>query len=105
MQYDQIRRAIVVINSDSILAELRNLLPQVFQHEVSGLPYIMRLCRALGTKTTDETVTFLTKTCDDINYMVSITTRDNKPCTGADLLGFTKDGFVPLEARCNIFGT
>ncbi|KAJ5202850.1 hypothetical protein N7449_004929, partial [Penicillium cf. viridicatum] len=70
MKYDQIRRAIVVVNSHNTLAELRNLLPQVFQHEVSGLPYIMRLFRALCTKTTDETVTFLTKTCDDINYMV-----------------------------------
>ncbi|CRL29162.1 Mg2+ transporter protein, CorA-like [Penicillium camemberti] len=70
MQYDQIRRAIVVVNSHNTLAELHNLLPEVFQHEVSGLPYILRLFRALCVKTTAETVTFLTKTCDDINYMV-----------------------------------
>lgn len=105
MQYDQIRRAIVVVNSHNTLAELRNLLPEVFQHEVSGLPYILRLFRAFCAKTTDETVTFLTKACDDINYMVSIATHDKKPCAGADLLRSTKDGFVPLEARCNIFGT
>lgn len=102
-QYDQTRRAIVVVNSHNTLAELHNLLPEVFQHEVSGLPYILRLFRALCVKTTAETVTFLTKTCDDINYMVRITTCDNKPCTGADLLRSTKDGFAPLEARCNIF--
>lgn len=98
-QYDQTRRAIVVVNSHNTLAELRNLLPQVFQHEVSGLPYILRLFRAFCAKTTDETATFLTKTWDDINYMVSITTRDNQSCTGADLPRFTKDGFGPLEAR------
>lgn len=103
-QYDQIRRAIVVVNSHNTLAEVRNLLPEVFQHEVPGLPYILRLFRAFCAKTTDETVTFLTKTCDDINYMASISTRNNKPCTRADLLRFTKDGFAPLEARCNIFG-
>ncbi|CAG8904442.1 unnamed protein product [Penicillium egyptiacum] len=70
MQYEHIRRAIVVVNSHDTLTELRDLLPQVLQHDVSGLPYIMRLFRDVCAKTTDELVTFLTKACDDINYIV-----------------------------------
>ncbi|OQE96571.1 hypothetical protein PENNAL_c0001G04784 [Penicillium nalgiovense] len=71
MQYEQIRRAIVVVNNHNTLAELGHFLPaQVFQHDVSGLPYIMQVFQAVCTKVTDELVTFLTKTCDDINYMV-----------------------------------
>ncbi|CAI7602909.1 unnamed protein product [Penicillium viridicatum] len=71
IQYEQIRRAIVVVNSHNTLTELRrDVLPQVLQHDVPGLPYTMRLCQLACAKTTDELVTFLTKACDDINYMV-----------------------------------
>ncbi|KUM63404.1 hypothetical protein ACN42_g3709 [Penicillium freii] len=71
IQYEQIRRAIVVVNSHNTLTELRrDVLPQVLQHDVSGLPYAMRLSQLACAKTTDELVTFLTKACDDINYMV-----------------------------------
>ncbi|CAG8015995.1 unnamed protein product [Penicillium nalgiovense] len=70
-KYPQIRPAIVVVNNHNTLAELGHFLPaQVFQHDVSGLPYIMQVFQVVCTKVTDELVTFLTKTCDDINYMV-----------------------------------
>ncbi|KAJ5972438.1 uncharacterized protein N7479_002356, partial [Penicillium vulpinum] len=71
MEYEQIRRAIVVVNSHNILAEFRRdfLATQVFQHDVCGLLYIMQLFRFVCTKITGELVTFLTKACDDINYM------------------------------------
>ncbi|KAJ5375141.1 hypothetical protein N7517_007147, partial [Penicillium concentricum] len=70
MEYEQIQRAIVVVNSHNTLAELRrDFLPQVFQQDVAGLPYVMRLVRVVCAKITDELVNFLTKACDDINYM------------------------------------
>lgn len=85
IQYEQMRRAVVVVNSHSTLTELRrDVLPQVLQHDVSGLPYIMRLSQVACAKTTDELVTFLTKACDDINYMVSATIRDNEACASLD---------------------
>ncbi|KAJ5205799.1 hypothetical protein N7472_002247, partial [Penicillium cf. griseofulvum] len=69
-EYEQIRRAIVVANSHNTLVKLRrNFLPQLFQHDVPGLLYIMRLFRVVSAKITEELVTFLTKACDDINYM------------------------------------
>lgn len=44
----------------------------------------MRLSQVACAKTTDELVTFLTKACDDINYMVSATIRDNEACASLD---------------------
>ncbi|CAI7664320.1 unnamed protein product [Penicillium glandicola] len=72
LQYDQIRRVMVVVNSHNTLADLRrDFLPsQVFHHHASGLPYTMRLFRVMCSKVTDELVAFLKKSCDDINYMV-----------------------------------
>ncbi|KAJ5504455.1 hypothetical protein N7463_007329 [Penicillium fimorum] len=106
MEYEQLRRAIIVVNSHNTLADLRrDFLPQVFQQDVAGLSYIMQLFRIVCAKITDELVTFLTKACDDINYMVSAAISDSTPCAQTNLFRPMKDGFVPLEARCNIFGT
>lgn len=106
IQYEQMRRALVIVNSHNTLAELRrDLFPtRVLQHNVSGLPYTMRLFRIVCAKVTDELVAFMTKACEDINYMVSATICDNKGCAWANLLRFTKDDFVPLRVRYNIFG-
>lgn len=110
MQYKDIGQAIVVVNSHNTVTELRYSLPHFFpQYEVSSLRYIMRLFQAVGAKTTDELVTFLTKACGENNHMVSTTMRDNtfQPWyaqnTRQPVLGCSCHSFGLIVTMCPIF--
>ncbi|KAI9372302.1 hypothetical protein BJX61DRAFT_507990 [Aspergillus egyptiacus] len=71
-EYEQVRRAIVVVNSHNTLAKLRrNKFPtRVLEHNVFSLSYTLHLFHAACSEATAELVGFTTQACEEINYMV-----------------------------------
>lgn len=73
-QYEQMRRAIVVVNSHTTLAKLQNsqFSNQVLENNVFSLSYTLHLFEAVCLEVTAGLVAFMKRACEEINYMVGI---------------------------------
>ncbi|KAJ5690027.1 hypothetical protein N7462_004419 [Penicillium macrosclerotiorum] len=71
-QYEQVRRAIVVVNSHNTLAKLRSgkFFTHVLEHNMFSLSYILHLFEAVCSEVIAGFVTFTTRACKEINYLV-----------------------------------
>lgn len=79
-QYEQMRRAIVIVDSQRMLTRLRGdgFPTRVPEHDVSGLSYTLNLFRVICEKIIVELTTFTTRACEEINFMVSAVLFENK---------------------------
>ncbi|KAJ5731681.1 uncharacterized protein N7483_006189 [Penicillium malachiteum] len=71
-QFEQLRRAIVVVNSHNTLTKLRSgkFSTQVLEHNTFSLSYILHLFAAVCSEVSTELVAFTTRATEEINYMV-----------------------------------
>lgn len=79
-EYEQVRRAIVVVNSHSTLTKLRRnkFHTRVLEHNVFSLSYTLHLFQAACSEATAELVGFTAQACEEINYMVRIMASEDK---------------------------
>lgn len=71
-QYEQMRRAIVVVNSHQVLTKLRRgkFTTQVLEHNTFSLSYTLHIFEAVCSEVTAGLAAFITRACEELNYMV-----------------------------------